>query len=143
MQNVQTFEYKKLAWYPHMRPEDVAIWERFIEANPDAYEKVQYDVPVGSAPEFDTNLGDSPNSTALQLYLKRIDVVGFKGGRVDIIELKPRASAAALGQVLGYVELYKRDISMTPAPRPVLMTDIMRIDMEELAQALGVTMIIA
>lgn len=137
------FDFKKLAWYPHMMPYDVAIWERFIENNPKAYERVIYDFPVGSGPEFDTSLGDNSDATAQALYKKRIDVVGFKNGQVDIIELKPRAGASALGQVLGYVELYKRDISMTPAPRPVLITDTIRSDMEEMAQALGVTLLVA
>lgn len=137
------FGYKKLAWYPHMMPYDVAIWEKFIENNPNAYDKVIYDFPVGSNPEFDTALGDNPDATAQALYKKRIDVVGFKNGQVDIIELKPNAGASALGQVLGYVELYKRDVSMTPAPRPVLITDTLRTDMEEMAQALGVTIIVA
>jgi hypothetical protein len=137
------FQFKKLAWYPHMMPYDVAIWERFIENNPDAYEKVIYDFPVGSDPDFDTTLDVGGNSTAQALYKKRIDVVGFKGNTIDIIELKPNASASALGQVLGYVELYKRDVSMTPVPRPVLITDKLRIDMEEMALALGVTIFVA
>lgn len=137
------FLFKKLAWYPHMMPNDVAIWERFIENNPDAYDKVIYDFPVGSDPDFDTALGDSSGATAQALYKKRIDVVGLKGDKVDIIELKPNAGASALGQVRAYVELYKRDVSMTPVPRAVLITDTLRSDMDTLAQALGVTLIIA
>jgi len=135
------FQFKKLAWYPHMMPYDVAIWERFIENNPNAYEKCIYDFPVGSLPDFDTTLDVGAGSTAQALYKKRIDVVGLNGDKVDIIELKPNASASALGQVLAYVELYKRDVSMTPVPRAVLITDTIRSDMEQLALALGVTLI--
>lgn len=140
---LQWFKFEKRAKYPHMMPGDVEIWERFIENNPDAYEDVAYDVSVGAGPDFDTSLGDSPDATALNLYLKKIDVVGKKGTRIDIIELKPNAGASALGQVLGYVVLYKRDVSALPEPRPVLITDRARIDLPHLAESMGVTLILA
>ena len=97
------YEYEKRYWYPNMRPEDVAIWERFIEAYPEAYTQVSYDVLVGSPPQFDTQVGDHPASDDIRLYKKKIDVVGYKPGLVHIIELKPNAGASALGQVTAHV----------------------------------------
>ena len=140
---IPTYQYTKLAKYPHMKPNDVEIWDRFIRDNPEAYDSVQYDVAVGSAPDFDVTVGDSPNATALQLYKRKIDVVGFKNGRVDIIEIKPSAGSSALGQVLGYVLLYKRDIKLLPEPRPCLLTDKIGIDIQELADHMGVTILLA
>lgn len=140
---IPTYQYTKLGKYPHMKPNDVEIWERFIDANPDAYDSVQYDVAVGSAPDFDVTVGDSPNATALQLYKRKIDVVGFKGTRVDIIEIKPNAGSSALGQVLGYVVLYKRDVSAFPEPRACLLTDRIGVDVRLLAETMGVTLLLA
>jgi hypothetical protein len=138
----QSFPFRLLPKYPHMKPADVAIWERFINKNPGYYDEVFYDVHVGSAPEFDTNVGDTPQSDDVKLYLKKIDVVGFKGDNVDIIELKPNGGAAALGQVRGYVALYKRDIDEESNPRAVLITDTMKLDMEMLAKELEVDVIV-
>lgn len=140
---LDVFPYEKRMKYPHMKPADVAIWERFIESNPNAYEKVLYDVHVGSAPDFDTVVGDSADSSDINLYLKKIDVVGLKGGTIDIIELKPNAGASALGQVLGYVILYKREFAPSAEPRPVVITDVMKNDMETMAKAMGVTVLVA
>lgn len=139
----QAYPFELLPKYPHMKPADVAIWERFVSGNPSAYDKVYYDVAVGSTPEFDTTVNDTTGGTADMLYKKKIDVVGIKDGRVDIIELKPAAGASALGQVRSYVVLYKRDIAETPEPRPVLITDVLKPDMEILAEEMGVTVIVA
>ena len=137
------FTYGLRYKYPHMKPADVKIWESFIKNNPDAYDTVIYDLCVGSPPSFDSKFDAVSTANAVDLYKKKIDVVGFKGNTVDIIELKPNAGAGALGQVLGYVILYKRDISDAPTPRPVLITDSITLDMEELALKLGVRLIVA
>ncbi len=129
----EKYTYHLRSHYPNMRPEDVAIWEHFILKYPDMYEEVAYDVLVGSPPGFPTIVGEGPASDDLRLYKKKIDVVGYRLGRVDIIELKPRAGAAALGQVNGYKTLYIRDISADPAPFAVLITDELRTDMQMLA----------
>jgi len=125
-----------------MRPEDVAIWERFLLKFPDEYEEVAYDVLVGSPPPFDTNIINGEPTDDVRLYKKKIDVVCYRDGVVDIIELKPRAGAGALGQVLGYVELYQRDIAPSPTPRAVLITDVERLDMRELAEKMRVVLIV-
>lgn len=137
------FQFRLLPKYPHMKPADVAIWERFINKNPGAYDQVYYDVAVGSAPDFDTVVGETPQSDDVKLYLKKIDVVGIKDGNVDIIELKPDAGASALGQVKAYVALYKRDIAESPEPRAVLLTDRIKPDMQMLADEMGVTLLTA
>ena len=47
---VELFKYGKGYWYPHMKPRDIEIWERFMLAYPDAYEQCQYDFAVGDIP---------------------------------------------------------------------------------------------
>ncbi len=41
------FPFKILAKYPHMKPEDIAVWERFINKNPGYFDTVDYDVHLG------------------------------------------------------------------------------------------------
>src|SRR3990167_9230581 len=98
-----SYVYEKRPWYPNMRPEDVAIWERFIDKFPDEYQKVSYDVLVGSPPPFDTNVNADGSGDDVRLYKKKIDVVGFRQGVTDIIEFNPAAGMSALGQIIGYV----------------------------------------
>ena len=95
----EVYEYGKRNWYPHMMPADVAIWERFIEKFPNAYNSVEYDVKVGAIPKFVTEHEDVAIQGQAPLYARKIDVVGHAGANIDIIELKPNAGMSTLGQV--------------------------------------------
>lgn len=130
--------FEKRYWYDHMGPQDVAIWERFIAAYPDAYQTCQYDVPVGTPPQFDTTVNPATDGNVARLYMRKIDVVGFKQGGIDIIEVKPRAGMSAVGQVVGYRELYTRDYKPAVLPKAVIITDRSDPDLEQVAAAQGV-----
>lgn len=137
----ETFPYEKRYWYPHMKPNDVALWERFIYLYPDDYDFCQYDVLVGSDPDFDTTVSPDTGGDAWKLYQKKIDVVAFKGDRIDIIELKPRAGASAVGQVLMYKKLYIKDYTPPSRPRCIIITDDVKTDTLEFARENGVRII--
>lgn len=138
----ETYPFEKRHWYPHMMPYDVAIWERFIEQFPDAYDHVQYDVKVGTPPEFDTVVHAPTGGDAINLYKKKIDVVGYKGDQIDIIELKPHAGASALGQIHGYGILYKAEFSPPVEPKLIVITDQLMPDMGLLAHTMGVQLVV-
>jgi hypothetical protein len=135
------FTYEKRSWYPHLRPGDVAIWERFIEKYPIAYDEVQYDVNVGSPPPFDPTVNPETGGEDSALYKRKIDVVGFTKTSTTIMEIKPRASMSTIGQVLGYVDLYKRDVPNAGATVAMIVTDRMDQDALAFAQKSGVVII--
>ena len=139
---VDFFAYKKGYWYPHMKPRDVEIWERFIDKFPDAYEKCQYDFGVGDIPAFIANASSIEGQKMAELYKLKIDVLAYKGDTIDLIEVKPRASAAVLGQVTSYVHLYERDEKPTLKVRPVILTDELLPNMELLSKVNGVEIIV-
>ena len=72
-------------YYPHMKPADIEIWERFIDENPNLYDMVEYDVPVGTTPEFLNEATPEATAGAQRLYSLKIDVVGHKAVFIDII----------------------------------------------------------
>lgn len=124
-----------------MKPADVAIWERFIEKYPDAYDIVQYDLHVGDPPPFNPLMDDGEDINQDALYRLKIDVVGHKGGVIDIIEIKPDASPASIGQVKGYQALYLRDESPKGRVNTVILTDKIRPNMEYLCKKEGTKII--
>ena len=139
---IEIFPFEKRYWYPHMKPADVAIWERFIAKYPTAYERCQYDVPCGSAPQFDTVVSPDTRGDNEILYKKKIDVVAFKGEQIDIIELKPRAGAAAVGQIKLYKKLYVNDYNPPETPRCIIVTDEASVDIHNFAKEEGVQIIV-
>lgn len=125
-----------------MKPGDVAIWERYIEKYPDAYDKVQYDFWVGSPPPFNPIVNEATEGSADGLYRRKIDVVGYKNDTIDIIEVKPRAGASAIGQVKGYKRLFVRDEKPKKEPQAIILTDILDVDMLDLTRGEGVLLFI-
>lgn len=134
--------YERLYKYAHMSPNDVQIWERFISAYPDRYTTVTYDFALGTVPvSASPDLGEIGGRSA-RLYQKRIDVLAESEGETHIIEVKPKAGASALGQVLSYAELYKQFVDPSAKTVPIIVTDTVGTDMALLAHAMGVTLVI-
>ena len=128
--------------YPHMGPEDSAIWTRFILSDQTAYDAVAYDVKVGSPPAFDTTVNQETGGSALGLYKKKIDVIGLKEGSYTIIEVKPQIDSRALGQVEGYYELVLRDIPEIRNPSMRVIGEALLPDVSYLAEKKGIGLIV-
>lgn len=137
---LELFKYELRPKYPHMKPYDVAIWERFILKYPDLYKEVQYDYHVGDPPEFSKELGDVTEDNQHMLYQLKIDVLGHNPGKIDIIEVKPNAAPASIGQVQSYRTLFVRDEKPAGTIGTVIVTDNERLNMRYLCQQAGVTL---
>lgn len=123
--NKGRFPYKLLSKYPHLMPNDIRIWERFIKIFPNFYQSVDYDIKVGHPRIYPGNLTDQYKKDLEYLSKKRIDVVGYRGNEIHIIELKPSANFQAIGQVLGYLELFE-----PYAPKEANLTGFIITDFE-------------
>ena len=65
---------------------------------------------------------------AISLTQKRIDVLGFKPGQIWIIEVKRRPGLGAIGQILSYLTLYRKEFKPTQELVPVVVADIVDRD---------------
>jgi len=128
------FPYTKLIKYPHLRPEEVRIWEAFIDKYPDFFDSVDYDIHVGTAREYPEVPMEEVKRGLEELSRKRIDVVGYKNKHVFIGEIKPSASLNAIGQLLGELELWKKEHPKLKKVSAFLVTDQVVPDMPELTK---------
>jgi len=111
--------YGRHGYYPHMLPPEVEVWDRYLDEHKDEYVKFEYDVHVGKPPprEVIEKYPLQVQAAILASYLFRIDAVGYlRAGGIEIIEVKEFASTTAIGQVLLYNYLYKRDFK----PRQII-----------------------
>jgi len=138
---LDVFKYEKRYKYPHMKPSDVEIWERYINKYPNAYENVQYDFNVGDPPPFNPLGNDGEDLNQDLLYRLKIDVVGHTGYETDIIEIKPNAGPSAIGQVKGYKTLYIRDELPNRPVRMLIVTDKLQPNMEYLCKVEGIMIV--
>lgn len=115
-----------------MKPYDFEIWERFIKKYPDFFSSVDYDVCVGDIRGDTSELDEEWKKNADYLGKYKIDVVGYREENTYIIELKPKAAAKALGQIIMYDYLYTRDYKPAGPTIAVIITDEAMPNMHEL-----------
>lgn len=117
-----------------MKPADIKIWERFMLAYPDKYDTVDYDVGLIQDKTAENTAADLVIAGDEQLYKYKVDVVGYNKDGIDIIELKDKATPAAIGQVSSYWVLYDKEIKPTEPTRAVIICGETSPDMDMLAK---------
>lgn len=135
------FPFGILWKYPHMLPADVALWERFIRLEHPMPCTVAYDVHVGSLPPLPADLPEYLQRDAQALYPCKIDAVMYSPQETLIVEVKPRASTYAIGQVLSYTNLFHRDFPEHPRPTPCIITDTAHQDTPWLCEILNIILV--
>lgn len=135
-------KYGTMPFYANVREAETEIWNRFILAYADAYDEVEYNVKVGQGADIPENTEPNIASGFKQLTQHKIDVVGFKNGQIDIIELKQYAGTSAVGQVLGYRDLYVHHINPNAKPNLVIITDTERPDTRLICDKQGIKLIV-
>jgi len=119
--------------YPHMFPLDIILWERFLKIHASEFLGFDYDIKVGSVPKFSDGLDLSVYKAGDILWKKRIDAVGHKANEIFIIEVKPHAGSSAIGQVMGYIQLYTDEIKPAFKVTGMIVTDRPDLDLDRIA----------
>lgn len=117
------YKYEMLTEYPHMRPADVSIWQRFIQNNPDRFLRVWYDFRVGDSAAIHEGCSECARGAWHDLTRWQVDVIGETDKAFYIIEVKPNANARALGQAQAYALLFEEEMKPQKPVIPVVLTD--------------------
>ena len=142
-QTIGRFAYGKLAKYPHMKPADVRIWERFVADHRDFFVRVDYDFHVGKGADFRSSDESTPDGRENRLYQKKIDVVGYREDSTTLIEVKPIADVKALGQILTYKELYMQNRKGKPGPHMLVICEKIMAEMKDVYKGKGISVVVA
>ncbi len=126
------FNFEILSKYPHMKPQDVSIWERFIKCYPEFFNFCDYDVCVGDIRGDTSDLEPEWQKDAEYLGKYKIDIVAYRENNIYIIEVKPKAAAKALGQIIMYDFLYTKDFYPEENTIAMIITDEIMPNMQEL-----------
>jgi len=121
----RNYEYRQRRKYPHLLPSDARIWHAFIETHPDLFDYVIYDIHIGNGVQPNPSWNEKTKEMAKTLTQRRIDVIGFKNNQLWLIELKAGPGVSALGQLVAYEHLYKRQY---PNTKPILYLICDRLD---------------
>lgn len=136
------FEYKLLSKYPHMKPADVGVWEKFVKTRKDFFYSVDYDFHVGEGAEFLPTGKKTPEERENRLYQRKIDVVGYKKDETWIIEVKPVADMATLGQILTYRALVAKSKEIKGKIRIVVLCNKIMNEMKDIYSKYNITVVV-
>lgn len=134
----QEYPFKSLAKYPGMRPNDVAIWDRFLLENPMTFERVWYNIHLGDPVRYEDMREEMQENGMLEVSQWCIDVVAAEKNNLWIIEVKPNAAAGAIGQAIAYTALMRKELPHLTNIYPMVITDDASPITEEAARMLGV-----
>lgn len=104
----------KRRYYPGMGPVETAVWRAWLRLNENEWDSFDYNVRVGTGLPFSRDVETMPGAEGeamrkmwLQLTQMRIDAVGWKVRSATLFEVKDRATAGVIGQLLSYFELFQ------------------------------------
>lgn len=122
--------------FPHLLKEDARVWSEFLKARGTEFTHFDYDVRVGLGRDPGAAFDDSMRSMALDLSMRRIDVVGYKPNGIVIIEVTRSAGITAIGQLLTYPILYKQTYFPDRPLSVLLVAEEIQTDLEPVFQVL-------
>lgn len=126
--------------FPHMYRAEREIWREFLKDHEDKWGHFVYDVHVGKLwPEL-ALLPQPWRRGAEAVYLKRIDVVGYRPGEIVIFEVKPHAGLGALGQIIGYMDLYEEGFAPAEEIFGAIVTRLVDPNLERLFVDRGISL---
>lgn len=122
----------------HLLPDDAKLFQDYLDLYPDRYTRIDYDIRVGYGRDPGDRYPPNIRSMAIHLSQRRIDAVGFRPGRIDIIEVTLCAGIKALGQLQAYPQLYQQSYFPIHPLHPVLVARAFSTDAETLFSAQGI-----
>ncbi len=109
--------------FPGMLPREIVVWRAWLRIFEREYDGFDYNVRLGRGDDPGPSFDDSIRQMAIENSKKRVDAVLFQGSRPTIVEVKDRAQASAVGQLLTYESLWLERFPTGPRPRLLLVTN--------------------
>lgn len=133
----QTLQSERLR-YPGMLVREILIWQNWLKAHESAYERFDYNVRIGPGYDPGPAYDEATRFMALANSKKRMDAVIWKGNQATLVEVKDRAGASALGQLLTYLPLWAAEHLDVPRPKMLLVSNRIQPGIDVAAQYHGV-----
>lgn len=115
--------------FPGMLPREILIFRNWLQMHESEYDRFDYNMRIGSGIDPGPTWPDYVRQSAIKNSQLRIDAVAWKGTQATIIEVKDRAGASAIGQILTYEAAWTKDNPGTPVPKLLLVTNRLQHNM--------------
>ena len=109
--------------YPGMLPRECLIYKNWLAANESRYDRFEYNAHIGPGYDPGPAWPEPMRRMAIANSQKRIDVVAWNGLLPTLIEVKDRAGASAIGQLMTYFPLWNADHPDLPRCQMMLVSN--------------------
>jgi hypothetical protein len=118
----QTLQAERLK-FPGMLPREIIIWRNWCKLHEAEYDRFDYNTRIGSGHDPGPSWPDEIRRMAVANTQLRIDAVAWKGDTPTLLEVKDRAGASAVGQILTYEAVWLQDFPQGPPPLLIMVTN--------------------
>lgn len=126
--------------YPGLLPREIIVLRNWLKLHESEYTRFDYNVRLGSGDDPGPSWPDNIRQMAIMNTQKRADAVGWQGNQPTIIEVKDRATFAAIGQLAGYYALWHDSFSESPDPKLKLVCNRFQSDILAVVQFHGISL---
>jgi hypothetical protein len=122
---------------PHMLKPDIPIWYRFLALYGSPFRKLYYDCWLGGPTLTPQERKDPLKLNWRGLLVKRADAIVELDDELWIIEVSADPGLRAIGQLISYGTLWKRDPKIAKTLRLVLVARTIEEDLLDVAAEYG------
>lgn len=122
----------------HISPEDYLIWLRWFPKQRARVRRMWFDVGLGEGRPSPPGASIAEQFMWLRLTQKRADVIVEYDDAIEIVELREAAQSSAIGRLLMYAELWKKEAQIDKPLRLRLVTNVFDQDVALAAKAAGI-----
>ena len=130
-------------WPPRMSVEDLAIWHRWWPSIERDSVALYFDVGLGLPDELPETDDSGQLAGWIRNTQKRADVLILRADAVWLVELRFNAQSSAIGRLLTYQQLLIDDNPFSKLIVPYLVTNKFDSEVRRVAEALGITYVLA
>ena len=102
--------------YPGLLPEEILVLRAWLVLHQTEYDRFDYNMRIGQGIDPGDAYSPEVRRQAILNTQLRIDAVAWKGTQPTIIEVKRRATASNVGQILTYSSVWQQEFPTGPAP---------------------------
>ena len=146
--------------FPGMAPREILVFKNWLRTHEADYPKdlnamvaviggpnnqptvleipFDYNFRIGNGFDPGPAWPEEQRQNAILNSKKRIDALAYRAGQVSIIEVKDRAILSAIGQLVSYRQLWRRDFPGTPIETLILVANRVDPDTIHAAQENGI-----
>lgn len=126
------------AKFPGMLPREILIFKNWLKLHEWEYDRLDYNTRIGSGNDPGPTWPDYVRQQAIANTQLRIDAIAWKGNEPTLIEVKDRAGAAAIGQIVTYEAVWLKDNPGSPPPKLLIVTNRIQHNILPVLQKAGV-----